>query len=144
MPTITYVPSASATIILKTRDEHCPAHVHAISRNNNWEIKILFSYAGNDVQHLTYEILYGIPLRKHVNAVITEVNNSIYLCRKEWWNFFGDVCLINQTLLLKQGVVTKKNPPNGPKVLSAKYLPSNQTVIFTNQNSSTVLIGKCQ
>ncbi len=60
MPKICDAPSAGAKVVLQTRDEHCPAHVHAFDSGQSWEIKVLFAYAGNDIQHLPMKSWRGV------------------------------------------------------------------------------------
>lgn len=144
MPNICNVPIAQAKVVMRTRDEHCPAHVHAMNSSKKWEIKVFFAYADNDPDHLRVEILKGAPLLKQVNDIIDAVKAHLDRCRQSWWTFVSDICLINQSLTISPtGVLTKTGIAAGTKVTAAQYQPTNRSVAFRGLAMPAWIVGTC-
>jgi hypothetical protein len=144
MPTICHVSAAGASVVMRPRYEHCPAHVHAVNTSKKWEIKVFFAYADNDPQHLTIDIVYGIPLLAQINSIIDAVAAHLDRCRASWWTIVSDTCLVNQNLTVSaDGVVTKTSATTAVKAIAARYEPSNLSVSFIGQASLGWLVGRC-
>ena len=144
MPNICNVPTAGAKVVMRTRYEHCPAHVHAMNSGKNWEIKVFFAYADNDPDHLRIEILKGAPLIAQINEVIDAVEANLDLCRQSWWTIVSDICLINQNVAISPaGVLTKTNVAAGTKVTAARYQSTHRSVAFRGQTLPTWMVGAC-
>ena len=144
MPKTCDVPTAGAKVVMLTRDEHCPAHVHAMNSSRKWEIKVFFAYADNDPDHWTFEIIKGTPLAGQINDVIDAVEVNLNLCRELWWKINSDVCLINKFVAISPfGILTKTSNGTGIKVAAANYLPAGTQVSFRGVASQNWLKGAC-
>lgn len=146
MPKICYEATAQATLSIQTRDEHCDPHVHAFSKSKNWEVKIFFSYAGNDPAHNSFEILAGLPTMSQINAVIGAMNQHLLRCRQVWWSMMSCVCLRNQWISVDgQGVLQRasKGHQHALQIQSAKYMPERNSVQFKPVGSSATHTGTC-
>jgi hypothetical protein len=146
MPTICYSPAAGANLILRTRDEHCDPHIHAFNKSGNWELRVFFSYADNDLVHNSFDILTGMPMQSQINSVIQSMNAHIDKCRAEWWSAVSSVCLGNKYVTVPaSGVLTKQaNAGVGIFLIdTAKYLAATKTVEFTVSGSNAIQSGVC-
>lgn len=146
MPKICYNAAAQATLHIQTRDEHCDPHVHAFNTSHKWEVKVFFSYAGNDPEHNTFEILAGRPTMSQINAVIRAMNAQLSRCRQEWWLMLSCVCLKNKMVFVDAGGVLQRTSKGGKHALriqSAKYIPASNSVQFKSVGSNAVHIGTC-
>lgn len=146
MPKICYNAAAQATLFIQTRDEHCDPHVHAFNTSDNWEVKVFFSYAGNDPVHNTFKILTGRPTMSQIKAVIRAMNAHLLRCREEWWLMLSCVCLKNQMVLLDSRGVLQRTSKSGKHTLwieSAKYIVASNAVQFKALGSNVIHTGTC-
>jgi hypothetical protein len=65
--------NGTAKVFLKTRDEHCPPHVHIGHRGEGWEAKIGFSYIDDTVSVMEIYPSRGRPTLATMNAAMAEI-----------------------------------------------------------------------
>lgn len=76
---------ANIRIVFRTPD-HCPPHVHAFNKAQQWEFRVFFSYISTEI---TFEIKFGTPKKSHIENVMNYVLNNLPKFRKNWWDVFG-------------------------------------------------------
>ncbi len=85
-------------VVLRTRDEHCPPHVHADCAGEGWSARYRFWFLSDDVQFWDFQP--ERPHRRPRQATLNEVGQAIYenlpAIRMRWWEVMGTVCLDNQ------------------------------------------------
>ena len=60
-----FVSEATGAVVYVFTDDHCPPHVHARHRGDDWIARIGFSYLGEDVTLLSIAPLKNIPPAAH-------------------------------------------------------------------------------
>ncbi len=146
MPKICYDAASESTLFIRTRNEHCDAHIHAFNTSDNWEIKVYFSYAANDPVHNKFEIIAGVPKMGQINAVIQATNTHLAQCREDWWKVLSCICLKNQPVSIAANGVLRREPKGATNVLvvqRARYIAGTNTVEFKAVGSNTVHVGSC-
>jgi hypothetical protein len=76
--------------------DHCPPHVTAVCRADNWTARFEFSMVTDDVSLLDVKPLSNAPDKKLIRYLGGDVLANRMLCRREWWRFHQDACLHNK------------------------------------------------
>ncbi|WP_207460855.1 hypothetical protein [Azospirillum sp. SYSU D00513] len=119
-------------IVVKTRGEHCPPHVHADCDAEGWSARFKFYFESDDVD---FWDLRPRNARKAPQAsVLDEVGEAVYRnlvqVRKRWWEVMGTVCLSNQYVHCRAGkiIVLERFEKGALQILEAAYEPSRKTL----------------
>ncbi len=119
-------------VVVRTRDEHCPPHVHA-ECTDGWDARFKFSYLNNDVDFWDIKPAHGARISA---SLIQEVGDAIAQhveqCRTRFWEVLRTTCLVN-----KSAVVSGKDVSlcdwhhTRKKVAEAAYCPESRTTKIT-------------
>ncbi len=88
----------NAEVVVRTRDEHCPPHVHADCSPEGWSARFKFSFYSDDVEFWDLQPDYPKkpPSRARINKIGQAVFDNLTKIRGRWWEVMGTTCLINQ------------------------------------------------
>jgi hypothetical protein len=132
---ITYLSSAQANIVIKTRNEHCEPHVHAYNVQQNWEFKVYFSFISVTPPAMVgrlFKVIAGKPSKRQLEEVVNEVYLNLHRYRRAWWSVVGKACLSNQYVVLVDGFLMEAMPgtSGAVRVHSASFNPSTAEIQF--------------
>lgn len=134
--------SANIRIVFRTPD-HCPPHVHAFNKSQQWEFRVFFSYTSRKID---FEIKFGSPKKSHIEHAMNHVLNNLAKFRKIWWDVFGKVCLKNKYIKIgKQGMAeaASKNDTGAIKILTAKYDAASASIYFQQEGFDGCQVARC-
>jgi hypothetical protein len=66
---------------LRLADDHCPPHVHARHRGEDWISRVGFSYITDTVVPISIAPLKNIPLQRVVNRLLDDIQARLADCR---------------------------------------------------------------
>ena len=78
--------------------DHCPPHVTAVCRADNWEARFEFSMVSDDVSVWSITPKSNAPSKSVIDAIAQDVHQRRAQCRAAWWKYQQHghgVCLDN-------------------------------------------------
>lgn len=78
--------------------DHCPPHVTFVCRAEEWTARIQFSMVLDDVSLWDVKPLRNAPSLVRLNTLANQVQRALDVCRVQWWNAHGTVCLDNKAV----------------------------------------------
>ncbi|MBF0306116.1 MAG: hypothetical protein HQL41_10770 [Alphaproteobacteria bacterium] len=130
----------AAKAVLRSRDEHCPPHVHVGHKGEGWEAKIRFSYVDDSVSLMEVYPMRGRPSVATINAVMAEVRADLAICRSAWSAVVGDLDLVNRWFdVPAQGKVAllARRTKEAKRVRSASYDAGRDIVTLRFEDGSS-------
>jgi hypothetical protein len=112
-------------------DDHCPPHVHARHRGEDWIARVRFSYLDSAVALISIAPVKNVPLQRVVNRLLSDVRVRLPDCRRSWWMTRGTTCLANQWAIVSKPVkieLHSKPVPSAKQIAEAEYEPANEQV----------------
>lgn len=101
------VPRTGLYVELRTRDEHCPPHVHVENEEVPWEARLAFSFVDNAVRLMDVDPIDDAPSTRTIDRIKAAIAANLPKCRTEWWARVGTCCIDNRwTLVSGDGAVT--------------------------------------
>ncbi|WP_201727485.1 hypothetical protein [Acidocella sp. C78] len=131
---------ATGAVVYVFADDHCPPHVHARHRGDDWIARIGFLYLGDDVTLLSIAPLKNIPLQRTLNRLLGEVEARLPDCRKAWWEIRRTTCLTNQwARVLDAGAVEllPGRESGARQIAEADYDPGNEVLRLILRDGTT-------
>jgi hypothetical protein len=116
--------STGASVYVFSND-HCPPHVSARQRSEDWIARIRFSYLDRRVELWSIEPIKNRPSRSSINQLLAEVQAHLINCRRSWWKVQGTVCLVNQSIFtgkptsFEAGLITRQD--DFKQIIEATY-----------------------
>jgi hypothetical protein len=92
-----FVSEATGVSVYVFSNDHCPPHVSARHRGEEWIARVRFSYLNAAVVLWSVEPLTRAPA---INRLLGVVRGQLSGCRRAWWNAQRTVCLENQWVRL--------------------------------------------
>ena len=131
-------------IVVLTRNEHCPPHVH--TGTNEWNARFEFSFWHDGVRLWDVTPAKNQPSARLLEAVRQTIKQPRHLrkARESWWNAMQSVCLINQCWDATAGeaVAMRDRRAGVPAIQSAHFDASkNQTVLRLTDQPDAVEIN---
>ncbi len=131
-------------VVVMTRDEHCPPHVHADCSPEGWSARYKFFYTSDDLEF--WDFKPDNPKRAPSKSRLDEIGMAIFphlsKVRKRWWEVLGRVCLDNQYVIQTadgiEVIYDKRRRKGVPQVQSATYDPLMRLVTLNLTNGSTI------
>ena len=135
-----FVSEATGAVIYVFADDHCPPHVHARHRGEDWVARVRFSYVGSDVKLLSIAPLKNVPLQRVVNELLDDIQARLTDCRRSWWTTRQTACLANQWAIAPPGgkvVVCAERTQGAKQIADASYDPSTERLRVTFRDGTT-------
>lgn len=137
-------------VVVRTRDEHCPPHVHADCSPEGWNARFKFDFVSNDVEFWDFQPTNPrkIPSRAKLDAVGEAIFENLMVIRRRWWEVMGTVCLENRYVQITSDefilVKRSRNAQGVFQVSHAGYDPETQLLIvtFTDGQKHVQNLGK--
>jgi hypothetical protein len=133
------VPQTGLHVELRTRDEHCPPHVHVENRAVPWEARLVFSFVSDLVRLLDIDPIEDAPSTRTIDWIKTAIAANLSRCRAEWWAKVGTACLDNRwVLVLRDGMVTilARREKGAIQIGTATYEPrTGKTTLITKDGA---------
>jgi hypothetical protein len=79
------VPRTGLYVGPRTRDEHCPPHVHVENEAVPWEARLAFSFIGNAVRLMDADPIEDAPSMRTIDRIKLAIASNLPRCRVEWW-----------------------------------------------------------
>ena len=130
-------------VVVRSRGEHCPPHVHADCSPEGWSARFKFFFTLDDVMFWDFQPdnPQREPSASRLDGIGLAISQNLARIRQRWWEVMATTCLENQYVHQTANgllVIENKRLRKGlPKVRSATYEPATQTVtvILTNGTS---------
>lgn len=74
-------------------NDHCPPHISARHRAEDWIARVRFSYLSSAVELWSIEPMKHAPARRVINRLLGEIRAHLSACRRTWWNTQRTACL---------------------------------------------------
>lgn len=136
-----FVSKATGAVIYVFADDHCPPHVHARHRGEDWVARVEFSYVGSVVELISIAPLKNVPLQRVVNALLEDIRDQLAECRRNWWAMRQTTCLANQWAVVVAAETIElcsERTPNGQQIADAHYDPAAERLHVTFRDGTTV------
>lgn len=119
-----FVSERTGATVYVFANDHCPPHVHARHRGEEWIARVSFSYLGDAVELMSIEPLKHAPAQRLINRLLSDVRAQLHACRRSWWDTQHTACLENQWLAVgADGAVAPvaERVPDAKQVIEAVY-----------------------
>jgi hypothetical protein len=121
-------------------DDHCPPHVHARHRREDWMARVRFSFATSATGLISIAPLKNVPLRRVVNRLLDDIQGRLADWRQSWWTTKRTTCLANQWALEsstgKIELVSQRST-NARQIADASYDPSTERLQVAFRDGTT-------
>jgi hypothetical protein len=130
-------------IVVRTRDEHCPPHIHADCRADGWSARFKFHFTSDEVEY--WDIKPKGPRKPPSRSALVSIGEAVYgnlaVIRERWWQALGDVCLKNRYIdESKPGLVfldDHRPVPSAVQIRSVTYDPTTGELAVTLNDGAT-------
>ncbi|MDR0777418.1 MAG: hypothetical protein LBE81_12395, partial [Azonexus sp.] len=75
--------------------DHCPPHVTAVCRADDWTARFEFSMVTRDVSLWDIKPRQNAPTFATIKRLAGQVDKNLSVCRDAWWRLQQTVCLDN-------------------------------------------------
>ncbi|HJU16345.1 MAG TPA: hypothetical protein VJ770_07730 [Stellaceae bacterium] len=137
-----FVSEATRAAIYVFADDHCPPHVHARHRGEDWVARVRFSYLSAAVELISIAPLKNVPLQRVVDRLLDDIQARLADCRRAWWTTRRTTCLENQwTMTTREGIELRAGrTPDAKQIIDASYDPEAERlhVIFRDRTRAEV------
>jgi|SRR5579871_1541825 len=119
-----FVSEGTGAAVYVFSNDHCPPHVSARHRGEEWIARVQFSYLDDNVELWSIEPIRHAPTQRVINRLLDDVRAHLSSCRRSWWDIQRTVCLGNQWVLLSEdGSVTQfaERAPEAKQIVEATY-----------------------
>ncbi len=120
------VPRSGLYVELRTRDEHCPPHVHVENEEVPWEAQFAFSFVDDAVRLMDVDPVGDAPSTRTIDRIRVAIAVNLPTCRERWWRMASTCCLHNRwTRVGPDGtvIVLAKREPGAVQIARAAYTP---------------------
>ena len=119
---------------LRTRDEHCPPHVHVENEAARWEARLAFSFVGDLIRLVDVDPIEAAPGMRAIDRIKSAIIDNLAKCRAEWWMKVGTCCLDNRWVRLsRDGRLTAlaRREVGAAHIGGASYEPRSEQLTVT-------------
>ena len=114
------VPRTGLHVELRTRDEHCPPHVHVENEEVPWEARLAFSFVSDVIRLMDVDPIGDAPGTRAIDRIKAAIVNNLPKCRAEWWMKVGTCCLDNRWVRVSRDKVDEGKEGVGCQLNNAK------------------------
>jgi len=135
-------PSTGAAIYVFS-DDHCPPHVHARHRGEEWIARLGFSYLDHVVKLLSIAPVKNVPLQRVINSLLSDIQDQLPACRERWWMTRDTVCLVNQWVRVSAAGTVEllaERKPGAKQILEARYVHSTEQLRMSFHDGTTAQV----
>jgi hypothetical protein len=139
-----FVSEATGAVIYVFADDHCPPHVHARHRGEDWVARVGFSYANSAVELISIAPVKNIPRQRVVNELLKEIRDRLAECRRSWWATRQTSCLTNQWATMHAAGKIELRPeraPSAKQIADARYDPVIDKLHVTFRDGTTAEVS---
>jgi hypothetical protein len=131
--------STGAAVYVFT-DDHCPPHVHARHRGEEWVARLSFSYLGSAVTLMSIAPTKNVPAQRVINQLLRDVQEQLSGCREYWWTIRRTACLTNQWARVSAAGKVELHADRrlgAKQIADAQYEPRTERLLVTFLDGST-------
>lgn len=138
-----FVSEATRAVIHVFADDHCPPHVHARHRGEEWIARVGFSYASAAVALISIAPLRNVPSQRAVNRLLDDIAARLTDCRRAWWMIRRTTCLENQWAVAREGRIELRSgrTRDAKQVIEAGYDPEAERLHVTFRDRTTAEVS---
>jgi hypothetical protein len=138
-----FVSEATRAVIHVFADDHCPPHVHARHRGEEWIARVGFSYASAAVALISIAPLRNVPSQRVVNRLLDDIEARLADCRRAWWMLRRTTCLENQWAMAREGRIDlcPERLPGAKQIIHAGYDPEAERLHVTFRDRTTAEVS---
>jgi hypothetical protein len=136
-----FVSEGTGAAVYVFSNDHCPPHVSARHRGEEWIARVRFSYLGDKVDLWSIEPIKNAPAQRVINRLLDDVRAQLSSCRRSWWDTQRTVCLENQWVLLSEDrLVTQLagRVPEAKQIVEAIYDTTTERLRLNFSDGTTV------
>lgn len=133
------VPRTGLHVELRTRDEHCPPHLHVENEEVPWEARLAFSFVSDVVRLMDIDPVEDAPGTRTIDGIKAAIATNLPRCRAGWWAKVGTGCLDNRWARVSQdGMVTllAKREKGAIQIGTATYEPQTGQMTLTMKDGA--------
>lgn len=138
------VPKTGLFVELRTRDEHCPPHVHVEKEAVPWEARLAFSFVDDTVRLMDVDSINGAPSTRMIDRIKAAIGANLARCRAEWWARVGTCCIDNRwsRISLESTVIVLAHRQVGAvQIRSAIYNPQARQVALAFKDGTNLTMN---
>ncbi len=139
-----FVSVVTGAVIYVFAEDHCPPHVHARHRGEDWVARVGFSFVGNAVDLISIAPLRNVPRQRTVGELLDEIGDQLAACRRSWWTIRRTTCLTDRwvTGSAASGIAVHTRRKTGAKqVAAASYDPGTERLRMTIRDGTTTEVS---
>lgn len=121
-------------------DDHCPAHIHARHRGDEWIARVNFSYLTSAIELMSIAPANSVPSRRVVNTTMSDVQERLSDCVRSRWVNMRTACLVNQwAIVATPGTIelVSDRAPSARQIVDANYDPESKRLRVEFQHEAT-------
>jgi hypothetical protein len=133
------VPRTGLHVELRTRDEHCPPHLHVENEEVPWEARLAFSFVSDVVRLMDIDPIEHAPGTRTIDRIKAAIAANLPKCRAEWWAKVGTCCLDNRWVCVSQdGTVTvlARREKGAIQIGTVTYEPRTGAMMLTMKDGA--------
>lgn len=135
------VPRTGLHVELRTRDEHCPPHLHVENVEVPWEARLAFSFVSDVVRLMDIDPVEGAPSTRTIDRIKLAIVANLPRCKAEWWAKVGTTCLDNRWVqVVPEGMVTilARREKGAIQIGTATYEPRTGQTTLTMKDGARI------
>ena len=136
--------SGTGAVIYVFSEDHCPPHVHARHRGEEWVARVRFSFLEDTVRLMSIAPLRNSPSHRSVNRLLGDIQTGLPACRRLWWTNRQTTCLEDQWAIVSPMAVSlvSRQETAAKRIDSAFYdVTSERVVIHFHDGTASTLRG---
>jgi hypothetical protein len=121
-------------------DDHCPAHVHARHRGEEWIARVSFSYLSSTIELMSIAPTRNVPLQRVVNRLLGDIEQRLSDCRRSWWTIRRTTCLTNQWAIVPEPgkiELLSESSSEAKQIAETQYDPENESIHIAFRDGTT-------
>lgn len=129
---------------MRTRDEHCPPHVHVEHEAARWEARLAFSFIDNVVRLMDVDPVVNAPSMRMIDRIKAAIATDLAKCRAKWWAIVGTCCIDNRWIQVSgEGKVTllAKREAGAAQIGNAIYAPRTGLLLLTTNDGASFKVN---
>jgi hypothetical protein len=132
--------AATGAVIYVFTNDHCPPHVHARHRSEDWIARLRFSYLSHEVKLMSITPARNVPLQRVINELLGELRDRLSDCRESWWLTTQTACLANQWARVSAAgkvELLAERKPGAKQITEATYVHATERLQVVFQDGTT-------